>query len=293
MKKKPWLSTHRLELAVGLFVAAGLVALLMLSIKVSNLSNFSSGDSYTVTASFDNVGGLKVKSPVSAGGVRIGRVTDIEYDQNSYQSVVTMKIDATYDRLPDDSSASILTAGLLGENYVGIEPGGSDMWLKDGSEIDLTQSALVLEQIVGQFIFNKSNDGAGNSVPAQGAANAVAEPTGSQANPFAAAAAPSGSPWQAAPGGHPGGSMPPAQAAPPGRAPPGPYQSQGEHRWGGMPPEGMSGPDSPVANQPEYPGPGAKGTNTRPADKSSAGSKSGAAGPSSPVSDGDKPSELL
>ena len=142
---------------VGLFVATGLGALFFLAMQVSNFSTFSEEENYHISAAFENSGGLKVKSPVVIGGVRVGRVTAITLDQKKFQSVVTMKIESQYDQLPEDTSASIFTAGLLGEQYVSLEPGGMDDVLVDNSVIDITQSALVLEEIIGQFLFKDSN----------------------------------------------------------------------------------------------------------------------------------------
>lgn len=146
-----------LELWVGLFVAAGILALAMLAFKVGNLATADVRDAYTLKARFDNIGGLKVKSPVTMAGVRIGRVTDITFDNGRYQAVVTMSIDGRYKKIPSDTSASILTSGLLGEQYVGLEPGGADDYLKDGDSLQLTQSALVLEKMIGQFLFNQAS----------------------------------------------------------------------------------------------------------------------------------------
>ncbi len=144
------------EIMVGLFIAAGLAALFMLAMKVSNLSTLSGDTGYEVTARFDNIGGLKVRSPVTVAGVRVGRVSGIGFDSTTYEAVVTMRIDPVYDQLPMDTSASILTSGLLGEQYIGLEPGGDEKFLTQGGEIKLTQSALVLEKIVGQFLFSKA-----------------------------------------------------------------------------------------------------------------------------------------
>jgi phospholipid/cholesterol/gamma-HCH transport system substrate-binding protein len=153
------LNIRSMEVAVGIFVAAGLAALLMLAMKVSNLSAFSEGAGYTLTAAFDNIGGLKVRSPVRIGGVRIGRVTAISYDEHTYQAVVTMTIQDKYNRLPTDTHASIYTSGLLGEQYIGLEPGASEKFLANGDQIKQTQSALVLEQLIGQFLFSKAAEG--------------------------------------------------------------------------------------------------------------------------------------
>jgi phospholipid/cholesterol/gamma-HCH transport system substrate-binding protein len=154
------MNSRTIEVAVGLFVLAGIAALFMLAMKVSNLNAFSVSNGYTLAARFDNIGGLKVQSPVSAGGVRIGRVVAIEYDQESYEAEVRMVIDAKYNRLPTDTTAGIFTSGLLGEQYISLEPGGADTYLKDGDRVQLTQSALVLEQVIGQFLFSKASEGA-------------------------------------------------------------------------------------------------------------------------------------
>ncbi len=139
---------------VGLFVACGIGALFYMALQVSNLGTYSNTDnSYTIIARFENSGGLKVKSPVSVAGVRIGRVYSITFDNKTYESVVKMRIDSQYNTLPDDTSASIFTAGLLGEQYVSLEPGGSEEYLSDNGNIEITQSAIVLEEIIGQFLF--------------------------------------------------------------------------------------------------------------------------------------------
>jgi phospholipid/cholesterol/gamma-HCH transport system substrate-binding protein len=148
-----------IEIAVGAFMAAGLVALFFLAMQVSNLTVATNGEGYHLKARFQNVGSLKVRSAVSMAGVRVGRVASIEIDQGTYEAVVTMWIDGRYKRIPDDTFANIYTAGLLGEQYVGLDPGGSDQYLKDGDGIMHTQSALVLEQIVGQFLFSKAGEG--------------------------------------------------------------------------------------------------------------------------------------
>jgi phospholipid/cholesterol/gamma-HCH transport system substrate-binding protein len=142
------------EIAVGVFVAAGIAALFMLAMKVSNLSTSSSGESYTITAAFDNIGGLKVRSPVTVSGVRVGRVDNISYDFDTYEAVVQLRIGNEYNKFPEDTTASIFTAGLLGEQYVALEPGGSEDNIMPGDRIQLTQSALVLEQMIGQFLYN-------------------------------------------------------------------------------------------------------------------------------------------
>ena len=149
------MSSRNVEIMVGLFVALGLAALLMLAMKVSNLTEFSRGDGYTVTAYFDNIGGLKVRSPVTMAGVRIGRVSDIGFDQERYQASVTITIRPQFSRIPTDTSASIYTAGLLGEQYIALLPGGEEKYLVEGKEIRLTQSAVVLEELIGQFLLKQ------------------------------------------------------------------------------------------------------------------------------------------
>ena len=147
-----------IEILVGFFVAMGFVAMFFLSMEVSNLGGVNGDDGYEVTASFENIGSLKTRAPVSIAGVKIGRVTDISFDPESFEALVTMQIESKYDQLPSDSSASILTAGLLGEQYVGLEAGGEDELLQQGSVLELTQSALVLEQIIGQFLFSSDSE---------------------------------------------------------------------------------------------------------------------------------------
>lgn len=151
--------SRTVEIGVGLFVALGFGAFLMLAIEVSDLSSIGGGGGYGIGARFENVGGLKVRSPVTMGGVRVGRVIGIDYDENSYEAVVEIQVDERFRKIPEDSSASILTAGLLGEQYIGIEPGGSLDYLMEGEEIQFTQSALVLEKMVGQFLFGRAADG--------------------------------------------------------------------------------------------------------------------------------------
>ena len=141
-----------LELMVGIFVMLGLAAFMVLAVKVSDLTRIGENDGYRITARFENIGGLKVKAPVALGGVRIGRVVGIDLDPQSYEAVVTMAIDPRHNRLPTDTSASILTSGLLGEQYVGLEPGGMDSYLSQGGVIPLTQSALVLEKLIGRVL---------------------------------------------------------------------------------------------------------------------------------------------
>lgn len=151
-------NTNTQDTLVGLFVAAGIAGLFFLALQVSNLSSFTEHDSYTVTARFQNSGGLKVKSPVSAAGVKIGQVSSINFDPQNFESVVTMSIDSKYNSLPDDTTASIFTAGLLGEQYVSLEPGGSEQYLQNDGKIEITQPAIILEKAIGQFLFKSADE---------------------------------------------------------------------------------------------------------------------------------------
>lgn len=152
------MASRKIEILVGLFVAAAIAAFLMLAMRVSNMSSYGGGESYELKAHFDNIGGLKVRSPVSAAGVTIGRVSAIEYSSNTYEAIVSLSIDAQYNRFPSDTAASVLTSGLLGEQYIGFDPGAEEDYLQAGDVIDLTQSAIVLEQIIGQFLYSQSDD---------------------------------------------------------------------------------------------------------------------------------------
>jgi phospholipid/cholesterol/gamma-HCH transport system substrate-binding protein len=147
-----------LEVSVGIFVAAGIAALLVLAVNVSNIGAFNAGQQYTVKANFDNISGLKERSAVAIAGVTVGRVTSITVDPITFEAVVEMTIDASFDEVPIDSSVGIYTAGLLGEKYVGIEPGGAPDYLEDGSVIRLTQSSIVLEKLISQFLFSQGSD---------------------------------------------------------------------------------------------------------------------------------------
>ncbi len=142
-----------LEFVVGLFVLIGLAALAVLAIQVGSAS-LGHKDSYDITAKFENIGGLNVKAPVSIGGVRIGRVTAIDLDTELFSARVTMSIEEDYDELPMDTSAAILTSGLLGAQFVGLQPGGDFEYLADGDEIELTQSTIQLENLIGRFMFS-------------------------------------------------------------------------------------------------------------------------------------------
>ena len=147
-----------LDLWVGIFVAAGLGALLVLALKVGNLSSFNASETYTLQAHFSNIGGLKVRAPVKSAGVVVGRVSEIGFDSGKYEATVKVSIDKRY-QFPKDTAASILTSGLLGEQYIGLEPGGDTVMMKSGDEMKLTQSAVVLEQLIGQFLYGKASEG--------------------------------------------------------------------------------------------------------------------------------------
>ncbi|MDG9923789.1 MULTISPECIES: outer membrane lipid asymmetry maintenance protein MlaD [unclassified Pseudomonas] len=151
------MQSRSLEIGVGLFLLAGLLALLLLALRVSGLSAGSAGDTYKLYANFDNIAGLTVRAKVTMAGVTIGKVTAIDLDRDSYTGRVTMELEKRVDNLPLDSTASILTAGLLGEKYIGISVGGEEDLLKDGSTIHDTQSALVLEDLIGKFLMNSVN----------------------------------------------------------------------------------------------------------------------------------------
>lgn len=149
--------SRTVQIWVGLFVVAGIAALLMLSMKVSNITAFTEAEGYEVRAHFENIGGLKVRSPVTMAGVLVGRVSAIGFDSDLYEAVVTLKVQEQFNRIPQDTSASIFTAGLLGEQYVSLEAGGSETMLTAGDNIRLTQSAVVLEQIIGQFLVSQAD----------------------------------------------------------------------------------------------------------------------------------------
>lgn len=156
-----------LDFWVGLFVVLGFLAVLFLALKVGNMSSLSFQATYPVKMKFDNVGGLKPRAAVKSAGVVVGRVGTIGFDTNTYQALVTLELDKQY-QFPKDSSAKILTSGLLGEQYIGLEPGGDSEMLKAGDTIAMTQSALVLENLIGQFLYRKAAD-AGGAKPAPGA----------------------------------------------------------------------------------------------------------------------------
>lgn len=147
-----------LDLWVGFFVVLGFVALLFLALRVGNVSSANFSGTYQLTAKFDNIGGLKVRGPVKSAGVVVGRVSEIRLDPTAYEAVVTLTIDNRF-RFPKDTFASILTAGLLGEQYVGLDAGGDEKMLKNGDVFAKTQSAVVLEKLISQFMFNKASEG--------------------------------------------------------------------------------------------------------------------------------------
>ena len=151
---------------VGMFVLMGFAAFLVLALKVGNLGLDGSKETYTIVAPFNNIGGLKARAAVRAAGVTVGRVVEIGFDTKKYEANVKMAIDKNY-QFPKDTSASILTSGILGENYIGLEAGGEDDKLKDGDKLSITQSAVVLERLIGQFLYSKAQDsGNGSSKPA-------------------------------------------------------------------------------------------------------------------------------
>jgi phospholipid/cholesterol/gamma-HCH transport system substrate-binding protein len=146
--------TRSVELGTGLFVLLGLAALFFLTTQTTGSDSFSGDETYTVTARFQNVGSLKDRAPVAMSGVTIGRVTSVKFDPEALDAEVTFVIDSRYDKIPDDSDASILTAGLLGSQYIGLQAGGSEFYLEEGSEIQFTQSAIVIENLISKYLFN-------------------------------------------------------------------------------------------------------------------------------------------
>jgi phospholipid/cholesterol/gamma-HCH transport system substrate-binding protein len=144
-----------IDIWVGAFVAAGFAGLLFLALKVGNMASFSLDQTYDVQAKFANIGGLKPRAAIKSAGVVVGRVSNIQFDNATYEAVVTFTIDSRY-KFPRDTSAKILTSGLLGEQYVGLEAGGDSKMLEAGGSLRLTQSAVVLENLISQFLFNKA-----------------------------------------------------------------------------------------------------------------------------------------
>lgn len=183
-----------IDLWFGAFVTAGFAALLVLALKVGNLGAERANETYRVEARFDNIGGLKVRAPVRSAGVLVGRVFDIRFDNDRYQANVTLALDKRY-TFPKDTTASVLTSGLLGETYVGLDAGGDEKKLAAGDRITITQSAVVLERLISQLLFSKAQEGSGSGASAGGAGNGgeVAKPAASApAGAAAPAAAPAG-----------------------------------------------------------------------------------------------------
>lgn len=149
-------SSHQIEFAAGVFLLLGIAALIFLALQATNGGSFNGG-TYRLVADFSNIGSLKPRAPVSLGGVRIGTVESIELDPVSFDARVTLAIENEYNQLPDDSSAAILTSGILGDQYIGLEPGGSPDTLQDGDRLLITSSAVVLEQLISRYLLN--NDG--------------------------------------------------------------------------------------------------------------------------------------
>ncbi len=155
-----------IDLWVGFFIALGVAAILGLALKVGNLTSSNIGETYTVTAGFENIGGLKPRAPVKSAGVVIGRVDGIRFDAKTYEAQVTLKLDKRY-AFPKDTFANIYTAGLLGEQYVGLEAGGEEVNLKEGDRITHTQDAVVLEKMISQFLYNKASENKSDSKAAE------------------------------------------------------------------------------------------------------------------------------
>jgi phospholipid/cholesterol/gamma-HCH transport system substrate-binding protein len=152
------MTRRALDIWVGFFVALGFAAIMFLALKVASTATLAAADGYEVKAKFDNIGGLKVRAPVKSAGVVVGRVAGIRFDNESFEAVVTMNVDRRYS-FPKDTAAKILTSGLLGEQYVGLTAGGDTANLKDGDTLKITQSAIVLENLIGQFLYSKAAEG--------------------------------------------------------------------------------------------------------------------------------------
>ncbi|MFK8078433.1 MAG: outer membrane lipid asymmetry maintenance protein MlaD [Granulosicoccus sp.] len=150
------MNSRTTEILVGFFMLLFFLAMFVLAMKVSNLTSLTSTEGYTVVAKFENIGGLKERARVSASGVRVGEVTQIVYDPENFEAIVTLKIQNTFNAFPLDTTASIYTSGLLGEQYIGLDPGAEEDFLQDDDEITLTQSAIVLERLIGQVLFSRS-----------------------------------------------------------------------------------------------------------------------------------------
>ncbi|MEQ9562416.1 MAG: outer membrane lipid asymmetry maintenance protein MlaD [Woeseiaceae bacterium] len=149
--------TRSVELGTGMFVLLGLAALFFLTTQTTGSDTFSGSETFKVSARFENVGSLKNRAPVAMSGVTIGRVTSVRFDPEQLNAEVIFEIDKKYSQIPDDSDASILTSGLLGSQYIGLQAGGSDMYLEDGSEILFTQSAVVIENLISKYLFSQGS----------------------------------------------------------------------------------------------------------------------------------------
>jgi len=149
------MTREKTDFWVGLFVLLGAIALIFLALRAGNMSSFSFAPTYQVQAYFDNLGGLKVRAPVKSSGVVVGRVSGISFDNERFQAVVTLDLEAKYE-FPTDSSVSILTSGLLGEQYIGVTPGGEDKMLAQGNTVQYTQSAVVLEELISKFLYSSA-----------------------------------------------------------------------------------------------------------------------------------------
>ena len=160
-----------IETFVGIFVLLGLIGLVFLALKAANLGSFSSAETYTLTAYFDNIGALKVRAPIRSAGVLVGRVASIKLDPKQYQGVVQLEIQRDV-QFPSDSSLRILTSGLLGDQYIGVEPGGAEKMWAAGDKVTQTQSAVVLESLISQFLFSKAADAGGSAAPGAPASGA-------------------------------------------------------------------------------------------------------------------------
>lgn len=156
------MSRTTLDLWVGIFVVAGVAALMFLGLKVGNIGAFDTATTYAVHARFNNIGGLKVRAPVKSAGVVVGRVGDIRFDDQSYEALVTLNLNASV-KFPKDTSAAIMTSGLLGEQYIALEAGAEETMLASGDTLKITQGAVVLENLIGQFLYNKADEGAGQA----------------------------------------------------------------------------------------------------------------------------------
>ena len=154
--------TRSVEIGTGLFVLLGMSALFFLTTQTTGGDDFKAESVYTVEARFENIGSLRTRAPVTMSGVTIGRVTEVTFDPTSLEAVVLFVVDAQYDQIPDDTDASILTSGILGSQYIGLQAGGSDMYLEEGSEILFTQSAIVLENLIGKFLVNAGSSDEGS-----------------------------------------------------------------------------------------------------------------------------------